>query len=119
MNWNRLLFIKIQSLPLSMHKKFKEFFYFVCKTTNVKLIGNQLRMKSVIHWKDISNMSNAKFWALLSFVWFGSIFAREEDEEPQVPLTLREMTAEDEKRLIKLEEEEQFKSSLHTKFLVR
>lgn len=88
------------------------------QNNNLKLIGNQLTMKSLVHWKDIPNMSYVKFWALLSFVWFGSIFAREEDEEPQVPLTLREMTAEDEKRLIKLEEEEQFKSSLHTKFLV-
>ncbi|KAG0630121.1 hypothetical protein M758_1G155700 [Ceratodon purpureus] len=43
---------------------------------------------------------------------------RDQEEEPQVPLTLREMTEEDEKRLIILEEEEQFKSSLHSKFLV-
>lgn len=43
---------------------------------------------------------------------------REEEEEPQVPLTLREMTEEDEKRLRLLEEEEQFKSSLHSKFLL-
>lgn len=43
---------------------------------------------------------------------------RDQEEEPQVPLTLREMTAEDEKRLIILEEEEQFKSNLHSKFLV-
>lgn len=43
---------------------------------------------------------------------------RDQEEEPQVPLTLREMTPEDEQRLITLEEEEQFKSSLHSKFLV-
>ena len=43
---------------------------------------------------------------------------RDQDEEPQVPLTLREMTEEDEKKLMILEEEEQFKSSLHSKFLV-
>lgn len=43
---------------------------------------------------------------------------RDQEEEPQVPQTLREMTPEDEKRLIAMEEEEQFKSSLHSKFLV-
>jgi pentatricopeptide repeat protein len=47
-----------------------------------------------------------------------SIRRRDEEEEPQVPLTLREMTEEDEERLTILEEEEQFKSSLHSKFLV-
>lgn len=35
-----------------------------------------------------------------------------------MPLTLREMTPEDEERLKVLDEEEQFKSALHTKFLV-
>lgn len=47
-----------------------------------------------------------------------SIRRRDEEEEPQVPLTLREMTEEDEERLTILEEEEQFKISLHSKFLV-
>lgn len=41
-----------------------------------------------------------------------------EDDVPRVPQTLREMTEEDEKRLMVLEEEEQFKSALHSKFLV-
>jgi hypothetical protein len=41
-----------------------------------------------------------------------------EEDVPQVPLTLREMTPEDEERLKVLDEEEQFKSALHTKFLV-
>lgn len=43
---------------------------------------------------------------------------RDQEEEPQVPLTLREMTNEDMQKLMILEEEEQFKSALHSKFLV-
>ena len=35
-NCNRLLFVQIQTLPLSMHPKWKEIIDIVCKTMNEK-----------------------------------------------------------------------------------
>ena len=46
----RLLFIQIQTLPPSMHHKWKEIIDIVCKTTN-KIIGEQLPTKSPIDLK--------------------------------------------------------------------
>ena len=39
MNWNRLPFIQVQTLPPSMHHKWKEIIDIVCKTTNGKSWG--------------------------------------------------------------------------------
>ena len=55
MNRNRLLFIQIQTLRPSMHHKWKGIFDVLCKTTNGKIIGDQLLMESPIDLKDNSN----------------------------------------------------------------
>ena len=46
MNQYRLLLIQIQTLPLSMHHKWKEMIDFVYKTTNEKSKGGNSQQKT-------------------------------------------------------------------------
>jgi hypothetical protein len=55
----RLLFIQIQRLPPSMHHhEWKEIIDSVCKTTNGKIIGDQLPTESLIVLEENSNVTS-------------------------------------------------------------
>ena len=57
MNQNRLLFMQIQTPPLSMHHKWN--FFLICMQINQwKIIGDQLPSKTPIELKDNSNIRN-------------------------------------------------------------
>ena len=53
----RILFIEIQTLPPSMHQKWKVIFDLVCKNTNGKIIGDQLPTENLL---ELNVMQNRK-----------------------------------------------------------
>ena len=65
MNWNRLLFIQFQTLPLSMHHKWKEMFSIVYENNKWKIRGDQLSMKGPIELKNSINHPNTLSYRIL------------------------------------------------------